>query len=94
MLKLMCPSLVDLYVCYVYFSSFGLVNNVLPALGKTAFPGAVLFALVSPPRITGAAAFVGPAAGLEFAAPIIARAQAMAATLVAAPNERPVPGRC
>src|SRR5258706_8078156 len=68
MLQLNYPPLIGLYICDVFLSVIGLVDNLLPAFGKLSFPSAVPFGFVLPPRITGATSFVGPVPNFDLSA--------------------------
>ncbi len=68
MLKFNYPPLIGLYICYVFLSVIGLVDNFLPAVGKLSFPSAVPFGFVLPPGIACATSFVGPVPDFDFSA--------------------------
>ena len=61
MLELDHPPLICRYIPYMFLSTIGWMDNLLPGFGKLSFPSSVPFGFVFPPRITGATSFMGSA---------------------------------
>jgi hypothetical protein len=68
MLELDYPTTLCLHVCDVLLTGFGVLDNLLPVVGKPVFPSAVPVCFVLPPRVAAAASLVSPMPAPDFSA--------------------------